>query len=223
MLKSINPEGAQRDLIALGITLLILIWSGINPEDRLTWALEIFPVILGIGFIFYFYKRFKLSGFTIALLMVHAAILCVGGKYTYAENPLFDWLSPLFGWERNHYDKVGHFAQGFVPVLVAREIMLRNRVFRKQQWLPFFLITFAGFVSAVYEIIEWVSAEMLGEGADQFLGTQGYVWDTQSDMLLALIGGSVAIIFFSQIQNRALEKLRNQEHLLSYEEFTRTF
>jgi putative membrane protein len=189
------------------IVLAVFVWSGINPKDQFTWLLEVAPAIVGFGFIWYYYKRFKFTTLVYSLIATQAIILMVGGHYTYAEVPLFNWLKDLGLFARNNYDKVGHFAQGFVPAMVAREILLRNNVVKKGAWLSFLLVCIAGAISAVYEIVEWWTSLMSGEAGDAFLGTQGYIWDTQSDMLLAFIGAIAAVILLSKIHNKALEKL----------------
>lgn len=193
--------------ILLGFAVLVFIWSGINPHDYFTWVLEVAPAVIGFGFIWYYYRRFKFTTLVYGLIAFQAIILMVGGHSTYAEMPLFNWLRDIGLFARNNYDKVGHLAQGFVPVMVAREVLLRNNVLKKGAWLNFLLICFVGAVAAVYEIIEWWTSVLSGGAGDAFLGTQGYVWDTQSDMLLAFIGAIAAVILLSKIHDKALEKL----------------
>ena len=170
----------------------VLIWSGIHPKDQLTWFLEVSPAIAGGLVLLATYRRFPLTPLLYTLILAHCVILFVGGHYTYAEVPLFDGL---FGSERNNYDKLGHFFQGLVPALIAREILLRRKVVRRGGWLVLFVVSIALAFSAFYELIEWWVALLSDEAADAFLGTQGYVWDTQSDMFMALIGAICAVVF----------------------------
>ncbi len=172
---------------------LVFIWSGIHPKDQLTWFLEVFPALVGLIILAWTYRRFQLTPLLYFLILVHSIILMVGGHYTYAEVPLFDWLSELFNWSRNNYDKLGHLAQGFVPAMIARELILRKQIIKGTVWQNFFIITFCLALSAFYEILEWWVALTSEEAAEAFLGTQGYVWDTQSDMLYALMGAILAL------------------------------
>ena len=189
------------------IFLVLLIWSGIQPKSQATWVLEVLPAIIGTLILVFTYQKFRLTTLLyvlILLILLHCIILMVGGHYTYAEVPFFFCF---FGTERNNNDKLGHFAQGFVPALIAREILIRKNVVNGQGWLNFFVICIAMTLSAVYELVEWGVAVISGEGADAFLGTQGYVWDTQSDMAMALIGALCALIFVSKIHDDQLAKL----------------
>jgi len=172
---------------------LVFIWSGIYPKDQLTWFLEVFPALAGLIILAWTYRRFQLTPLLYFLILVHSIILMVGGHYTYAEVPLFDWLSELFNWSRNNYDKLGHLAQGFVPAMIARELILRKQIIKGTVWQNFFIITFCLALSAFYEMMEWWVALTSEEAAEAFLGTQGYVWDTQSDMLYALMGAILAL------------------------------
>jgi len=172
---------------------LVFIWSGIHPKDQLTWFLEVFPALVGLIILAWTYRRFQLTPLLYFLILVHSIILMVGGHYTYAEVPLFDWLSELFNWSRNNYDKLGHLAQGFVPAMIARELILRKQIIKGTVWQNFFIITFCLALSAFYEMMEWWVALTSEEAAEAFLGTQGYVWDTQSDMLYALMGAILAL------------------------------
>ena len=174
----------------------VLIWSGINPKDQFTWLLEVIPAMIGLALIASTYKYFKLTSLLYFFILVHCIVLMIGGHYTYAEVPLFD---NLFGSERNNYDKVGHFFQGFVPALLAREILLRKQVVNGRGWLTLFVISVSLAFSAFYELIEWWVAVLTGENAEAFLGTQGYVWDTQSDMALALFGAICSLLLLSLI------------------------
>ncbi|MCP4597352.1 MAG: DUF2238 domain-containing protein [Neptuniibacter sp.] len=182
----------------------VLIWSGIEPKDQLTWFLEVFPAIAGGILLLLTMRSFPLTPLLYFLILAHCVILMVGGHYTYAEVPLFD---DLWGMERNNYDKVGHFAQGFIPAILAREILIRKQVVKNTAWLNLFIVSVCLAFSAFYELIEWWVALLSGEDAEAFLGTQGYVWDTQSDMALALTGAICAILLLSRIHNRQLLKI----------------
>ena len=194
-------------LIWIAIFLLVLTWSAIEPADRLTWWMEVIPAILGLGVLLMTRQRFPLTGLVYFLILIHAVILMVGGHYTYAEVPIGDWLRDLTGGERNNYDKLGHLAQGFVPVMIAREIMIRNKVVAVRGWLTFLLLCIVLALSAFYELIEWWAALLSAEAADAFLGTQGYVWDTQSDMLWALSGAVLALLTLSGWQDRQISSM----------------
>jgi len=191
----------------LAIFLLVLGWSAWQPADRMTWWLEVAPALIGLLVLLVTRWRFPLTALAYWLVLLHCIVLMVGGHYTYAEVPLFDWLSQQFDWHRNHYDKVGHFAQGFVPALLAREILLRNNVIRTRGWLNFLVVCFCLAVSACYEIIEWWVALLSAEAADAFLGTQGYVWDTQSDMGYALAGAILSLLVLGRYHDRQLQRL----------------
>jgi len=187
-----------------------LIWSSLMPKDRFTWWLEVIPALIGACILLSTRKSFRLTTLVYVLLLLHCIILFVGGKYTYAEVPLFNWLRDIFHQSRNNYDKVGHLAQGFIPAMVARELLWRRNIVSKKGWLAFLVICIALAISALYELIEWGAALATGEAADAFLGTQGYVWDTQSDMLMALIGAILALISLSHWHDRQMEKLRSK-------------
>ena len=182
----------------------VLVWSAINPHDYMTWVLEVAPALIGAGILFATRNTFPLTPLTAILVLLHCIILMVGGHYTYAEVPLFDWLGEIFGWQRNNYDKLGHFAQGFVPAIIAREILIRKCVMSTPAWRNFFIVCFCLGFSAFYELIEWWVALLSGEGAEAFLGTQGYIWDTQSDMAWALFGAILALIVLGRLQDRQL-------------------
>lgn len=195
----------DRTLAALlAAVAVVFVWSGWSPKDRLTWILEVFPVILAVPLLVVTRRRFPLTTLVYALIALHAAILMVGGRYTYAEVPLFNMIRDAVHGARNEYDRIGHFAQGFVPALVAREILLRKTPLRRGGWL-FFLVTCVCLaISAVYELIEWSAAAASGAKSDAFLGTQGDPWDTQKDMLLAGIGAIVAQVTLARAQDRQM-------------------
>ena len=184
-----------------------LIWSAINPEDRYTWALEVAPAIIAVVLLAATRARFPLTSLAYILILVHCLILMVGGHYNYAKVPAFDWLKEAFDMQRNNYDKIGHFAQGFIPAIVAREIAIRKNLINGRGWNNFFVVCFCLAFSAFYELIEWWVALLSGESAEAFLGTQGYVWDTQSDMALALIGAITALLLLSRFHDRQIERL----------------
>ena len=191
------------------IFFIVLIWSGINPKDQFTWFLEVIPAIIGLIVIAFTYNTFKLTPLVYTLILIHCIILMVGGHYTYAEVPLFDTIKEVLNQDRNNYDKLGHFAQGFIPAIIAREILIRKDIIPKVNWRNFFIVCFCLAFSALYELIEWVVALFTGEDAQAFLGTQGYVWDTQSDMGTALIGSIVALIMLSNYPDKQLKKFTN--------------
>ena len=185
----------------------VLVWSAIAPKDPVTWLLEVAPALIGLVLIIATRKRFPLTPLLYALVLVHCIILMVGGHYTYAEVPLFDSMKEWFGFERNNYDKLAHFVQGFVPAILAREILLRNAVVNGRRWLNVVVVSMCLAFSAFYELIEWGVAEASGESAEAFLGTQGYIWDTQSDMALALVGAILALVLLSRVHDRQLAAL----------------
>ena len=191
----------------LGIFFSVLIWSGINPKDYLTWLLETAPAMMAFIVLMATRQRFPLTGLAYGLMLVLSLILMIGGHYTYAEVPLFEWLKEAFHQDRNNFDKLGHFAQGFVPAIIAREIIMRNNVLKNTNWLNFFVISICLAISAFYELIEWWVALVSKEAAESFLGTQGYVWDTQSDMALALLGAMVALVTLKQVHDRQIREL----------------
>jgi len=197
-------------LVLLAAVAAVFAWSGWRPADRMTWVLEVFPVVIAVPLLIATRRRFPLTTIAYVLIAVHATILMVGGRYTYAEVPLFNWIRDTFHLARNHYDRLGHFAQGFVPAIVGREILLRKSPLRRGGWL-FFLVTCVCLaVSAVYELIEWSAAATSGSAADAFLGTQGDPWDTQKDMLLAGIGAIVAQVLLSGPHDRQIDELESE-------------
>ena len=192
----------------------VLIWSGINPKDYLTWLLETAPAMMAFIVLMATRQCFPLTDLTYGLILFLSLILMIGGHYTYAEVPLFDWFKDVFNQDRNNFDKAAHFAQGFVPAIIAREIIIRNQVLKKTSWLNFFVICICLAISAFYELIEWWVAIISKEAAESFLGTQGYIWDTQSDMALALLGAMVALVTLKQTHDRQLSEL-----LAEYQQF----
>jgi len=202
-----NRTSFLTSLIAiLGI---VMLWSAIRPHDYFTWFLEVFPVFIALPILFFTYKKFPFSNLIYVLILIHAMILMVGGHYTYAEVPLFNWLRDHFDLGRNYYDRIGHFAQGFVPAMIGREILIRKNVLKEGKWLFFIVCSICLAISACYEFIEWWVAVASGQGADAFLGTQGDVWDTQWDMFLALIGAFIAQISLKNWHNESMQVLKS--------------
>lgn len=183
------------------------IWSIINPKEGFTCFLEIIPAIIGVLILAFTFKKFRFTDFTYFLILIHCIILFVGGHYTYAEVPLFDTIREIFHQSRNNYDKVGHFAQGLVPEMIIRELFIRKKVISNPSFFNFIIVSICLAISAAYEWIEWGVSIATGDGGDAFLGTQGYVWDTQSDMLFATIGAIVGLMIFSKIQDKQLQKV----------------
>jgi putative membrane protein len=201
----IQPRSSGRLVtVLLSIVFAIFIWSAISPKDYLTWLLEVFPVILALPVLIITRRRFPLSNLSYVLIAIHAAILMVGGHYTYSEVPLFSYLRDALHLSRNHYDRVGHFAQGFVPAILAREVLLRTSPLKPGKWLTFLCICICAAISAFYELIEWTVAIVTGESSDAFLGTQGDPWDTQKDMALAFLGAITALLLLSRLHDRQL-------------------
>jgi putative membrane protein len=191
----------------LSTTALVLVWSGINPHDRATWVLEILPVLIVAPLLMATYRRFPLTSLLYRLIALHAVILIIGGHYTYARVPVGFWVQDWFDLGRNHYDRLGHLAQGFIPAIAAREILLRTSPLRRGKWLFVLCTSVCLAFSAFYELIEWWTALIAGEGATDFLGTQGDIWDTQWDMFLALVGAVAALLTFAKPHDKALERL----------------
>lgn len=196
----------NREIIWLGIFFGGLIWSGLNPKDPVIWLLEVSPAMIALPLLVYTRRRFPLTTLAYVLILGHSIILMIGGHYTYAEVPFFNDLRELFDNGRNNYDKLGHFAQGFVPAIIAREILIRQRVVNSSAWLTFIVLCICLAISAIYELLEWLVAVMSEEAAEAFLGTQGYVWDTQSDMGTALLGASMALLLLRRLHDRQLQQ-----------------
>jgi putative membrane protein len=186
-----------------------LIISGIRPYDRPTWWMEVAPVVIALPILVATHRRYPLTGVLYFLVCAHALVLIYGGAYTYARVPLGFWLQEALGFERNPYDRIGHFMQGFVPAMLAREILIRGRFVIGRGMLAFVCVCIALAFSAFYELIEWWAALLLGQGADEFLGTQGDPWDTQADMFLALLGASTALFLLSRLHDRQIGRLRS--------------
>jgi len=200
-------QGKHLKIGLLLILMLVTAWSFIDPEDRFTWWMEAFPILIGLPILIVSHEKFKLTNFIYCLLLLHAVILLIGAHYTYEKVPLGDWAKQFFGFSRNHYDRLGHFAQGFVPALLGRELLLRTSPLRQGKWLFAILLLSALGISALYELLEWQTAIWKGEGADAFLGTQGDPWDTQEDMATALFGALVALLGFSRLHDRFLKNI----------------
>jgi putative membrane protein len=198
----------ERMLTALLVAIVVLlVITAVKPYDRGTWLMEVAPVLIALPVLVLTYRRFPLTSLLYVLIFLHAIVLIVGGAYTYARVPLGFWLQDLFSLSRNHYDRIGHFMQGFVPALLAREILLRGGYVANRRMAAFLVVCIAMAISAWYELIEWAAAVMLGQGADAFLGTQGDPWDTQKDMFMCFIGAIVALLTLSGEQDRQMANL----------------
>jgi putative membrane protein len=195
--------------VLLAAVLLGLVASGVAPKDRVTWVLEVFPVLVGVPLLVLTYRRFPLTPLLYRLLAAHAVVLMVGGHWTYADVPLGEWVRDWTG-GRNSYDKLGHFVQGFVPAILVREILLRRSPVPRGRWLSLYVVSVCLAFSALYEILEWWAAVLGGSGADAFLGTQGYVFDTQSDMFAALVGAVAALALLGRVHDRALDRVSDR-------------
>jgi putative membrane protein len=190
---------------------VVFCWSGWHPYDRFTWWLEVSPGLAGIIILLATYRRFQFTTLCYALVAFHICVLCVGGHYTYARVPVFDWLRPIFAWQRNHFDRLGHFTQGFVPAMIAREMFIRLNIVNRKKWIPFLVVSVCLAISAFYELIEWWTAISSGSASNDFIGSQGDVWDTQEDMFFALIGAVCALLLLSYFHDRALPKIDPQK------------
>ncbi|MBC8393741.1 MAG: DUF2238 domain-containing protein [Deltaproteobacteria bacterium] len=203
-----HPKNQIYHICLLITLLLIYIWSFIKPSDIFTWFLEMLPVLIGLAVLLLTYRRFRLTDLIYTLIWVHGMILLVGAHYTYAQVPLFDWIKDFFELSRNHYDRLGHFAQGFVPAMIAREVLIRTSPLRGSKWLMPLVVYVCLAISAIYELIEWLVAELTGSAAEAFLGTQGDIWDTQKDMALCFFGASAALFFLSTWHDRQLKEIQ---------------
>jgi putative membrane protein len=200
-------SGERLRVALLAAVVVVFAWSGWAPRDRMTWVLEVFPVIIAVPLLVATRRRFPLTSLAYVLIAVHATILMVGGRYTYAEVPLFNWIRDVLHLARNHYDRVGHLAQGFIPAIVGREILIRRAGIRSRGWLFFLVTSVCLAISAVYELVEWSAAATTGSAADAFLGTQGDPWDTQKDMLCAGIGAIAAQLALASYHDRQIEAI----------------
>ncbi|MFD2147429.1 DUF2238 domain-containing protein [Mucilaginibacter antarcticus] len=179
--------------------------SAINPHDYFTWVLEVFPAVIGMCVLVFTFKRFRLTTLTYTFILIHCYVLFIGGHYTYAQVPWFNWLRDALHQSRNNYDKIGHFMQGFVPAMIVRELFIRNEVVKSRGWMPLLIVSVCMSISVLYEFLEWFVAIISGESGDAFLGTQGYIWDTQSDMLYATIGAITMLIMMAKYQDRQIK------------------
>lgn len=202
-----NKKSFSKYHIFLLVSLFgVLVWSAIKPHDYFTWFLEVLPAFLAVGILGFFYRRFRFTDLVYTIVWFHCIVLMVGAKYTYAEVPLFDYIGAFFGWTRNNYDKVGHFMQGFSPALITREVFIRRNVVNGKWWTFFMAVAVPLAFSAFYEFIEWWVAVATGDSAEAFLGTQGYEWDTQTDMFMCFCGSILALILLSGWQSRQMKK-----------------
>jgi len=201
--RSMNTTTLQTVWIV--VFLGVLLWSGIAPKDYPTWWLEVVPALVGAVVLWYTRLSFPLTRLTYVLILIHCIILMIGGHYTYAEVPVGDWVRDALGSQRNDYDKLGHLAQGFIPAIIARELVIRKYVFNSVRWRDFFIVGLCLGISALYELVEWWVALLSEEAAESFLGTQGYVWDTQSDMALALLGAVLALLMLGSLHDRQMK------------------
>jgi putative membrane protein len=190
--------------VLLAVFVAVLVWSALGPHDRFTWWLEVLPALIGLVIVVATRRRFPLTPLLLVLLTIHAVILMVGGHYTYALVPFGFWMEEVFGFTRNHYDRIGHFAQGFVPAILAREILIRLRVVRGRGWLFTIIVSICLAFSAAYELLEWAVAVLSGSKGDSFLGTQGDIWDTQKDMALCALGAIAAQLLLGRVHDRQL-------------------
>ncbi|NUE65746.1 DUF2238 domain-containing protein [Snodgrassella sp. ESL0253] len=201
-------------ILQLIIFIIVLFWSAYRPHDYPTWCLEVFPALAGVVILAYTYTRFRFSNLMYWVVLIHAIILLVGGHYTYAEEPVFNYLRGVFDWSRNNYDKLGHFFQGFSPAIIASELLWRLQIVRRRGWVVFLSGCICMTISAIYELFEWLVAEISNQQAVTFLGTQGDVWDTQQDMLWCLIGCSIMLAYLycskQHLQQAATEKSGHQ-------------
>jgi len=195
---------ARDPIVLLVVGTALLVWSGVAPADRTTWILEVFPIFIAVPLLAATFRRFPLTPLVYRLIFVHALILMLGGHYTYAKVPLGFWMQEIFGFSRNHYDRIGHFAQGFVPAIIAREVLIRRSPLKGGRWLFFIVLCVCLAISACYEFIEWWSALIGGNAADAFLGTQGDPFDTQADMFMALVGACTAQLLLARVHDRQI-------------------
>lgn len=211
--RRIIPASSRRyHFLLLLVVLVVWVWSGIRPHDtRLTWVLETAPVMIALPVILLTYRKFPLTSLTYTIMAIHAMILMLGGHYSYAKVPLGFWMEDWFGWTRNNYDKIGHFIQGFGPTIYAREIIARTSPLKPGKWLDTMALAVPLAFSALYEIIEWIASLSNPADTEAFLGTQGYIWDTQTDMFLCLVGSIAALILLARLHNKYLIRARGDD------------
>ena len=200
------PQAARFAVGTLVLFLAVLGWSAISPHDYFTWFLEVAPALIGLAVLAITYPRFRFTNLVYALICAQAIILCIGGHYTYAREPVFNWIRDHWHLSRNYYDRVGHFAQGFVPAMIAREVFIRRRIVKRGGWMFFIVVCVCLAISAAYELVEWRVAVGTGSRADDFLGTQGDNWDTQEDMATALVASVIALITLGRVHDRLLRQ-----------------
>jgi putative membrane protein len=196
----------QKHILLVILFFVGLIIPAIHPHDYFTWILEVFPAIIGFFVLIFTFKKFRFSYLTYIMILLHCYVLFIGGHYTYALVPAFDWVRDVLHQSRNNYDKVGHFFQGFVPAMITWELFTRLKVFQKKGWMPFLTVCVCATISVLYELLEWLVSVTSGQAGDSFLGTQGDIWDTQSDMLFAIIGASCMVIFLSKTLDKQIGK-----------------
>lgn len=201
-----NNSVSRFHIVLLVSLFFVLVWSAIKPHDYFTWFLEVLPALIAVAIFAFFYNRFRFTNLVYAIVWLHCIVLMVGAKYTYAEVPLFDYIGNLFGWTRNNYDKVGHFMQGFLPALIAREVFIRQNIVNGSGWTLFLAVAVPLAFSAFYEFVEWWVAVATGDSAEAFLGTQGYEWDTQTDMFMCLLGSIASLIIFKRLQDKQMSE-----------------
>ena len=202
----------MKKTLLVALFFLGLLISAIKPHDYFTWILEVFPAILGFLALVFTYKKFQFTNLTYVMILFHCYILFIGGHYTYAQVPLFEWIKDTFHQTRNNYDKVGHFIQGFVPAFITRELFIRLNIIQSKRWIAFLTICVCTTISVVYEFLEWFVSLQSGESGDSFLGTQGYIWDTQSDMLYAMIGAICMVVLFSRWHDKEIAAIKTSKH-----------
>lgn len=196
--------------ILLILFAIVLLWSVVEPKSYLTWVLEIVPLLIGLYILIVTYRRFRFTNMVYSIVFMTFCIALVGAHYTFSEVPFFDWIKDTFNQSRNNFDKLGHFSQGFLPALITRELLIRLKILKDRRWMNVFVLSVSIAISVVYELIEWAVAIIAGGTAEAFLGTQGYVWDAQSDLLFAIIGAAFALMAFSKWHDKAIDQVQNE-------------